>query len=197
MGWTSTQATCFDRHYRIDRKAECINMISSDVQVLKASMVGSVFYAAVRDTIWPPDEVFAVIILTSVNNKTLTFSFKIMDETEGPTERNCPRSILEMLTPISSPVANEWRKDCWANLDKLDLGKLPVGTIIRCEANNTRVRHMKKCGANHQFKAPYWLILNENMESTGTYYMKNHIKSDFSRITVVSMPEKQHLQKEG
>lgn len=39
--------------------------------------------------------------------------YKEMDESCGPCERECPKTILEMLTPTTHEYAIGWRKDCW------------------------------------------------------------------------------------
>lgn len=46
------------------------------------------------------------------------FGYKDMEESMGPCERRCPKTILEMLTPTTSEYAIEWRKDCWERINK-------------------------------------------------------------------------------
>lgn len=156
MGWTSYSAT----HYKkgqVDRKAECDHIFNDDMvgisshdiigkfTVLKSTMVGSVYYAAVQKTKFATAEepemtkVFAAICLTSVNNKDYyNFSYKDMDESCGPCYCDCPASILNLLTPTESEFANEWRKKCRQNIedkkiknsDPNSLKNLPIGSII-------------------------------------------------------------------
>lgn len=158
MGWTSYHATYYKRGYRdskIDRKAECDHIFNSDMvtwdddhkkigkyEVLKSSMVGSTYYAAIKQTKFATEaepeltRVFAMVCLTSVDTKEyFNFSYKDMDETMGPFKYDCPKGILDLLTPTENEYANEWRKQCYENLAKKKnpngFGKLPVDTIIR------------------------------------------------------------------
>ena len=157
MGWTSYHATHY-KNGKIDRKAECDAYFLEGLNrgyydVLKSSMVGSTYYAAVRplkkyggkdengNTIAidiPIDEqiVFGVVFLTSTNMKEYyNFYYKDMDESCGPCQCECPKGILDLLTPTESEYANEWRKACYENLktkrNPNSFGKLPVGTILK------------------------------------------------------------------
>lgn len=154
MGWTSYHATHY-KNGKVDRKAECDAYFMEDLNrgfydVLKSSMVGSTYYAAVKplkkykdvntkEIIDIPKEeqrVFGVVFLTSVDNKDYyNFAYKDMDESMGPYKYDCPKSILDLLTPTESKYANEWRKACYENLAKKKnpngLNKLPVGTVIK------------------------------------------------------------------
>lgn len=155
MGWTSYHATHY-KNGKIDRKAECDayfldGLNAGYYDVLKSSMVGSTYYAAVKplkkygsdgkevvDIPESEQEVIGVVFLTSTDSKDYyNFSYKDMSETMGPYQRECPKSILDLLTPTENTYANEWRKDCYANLakkkDKDSLNNLPVGSVIRVE----------------------------------------------------------------
>lgn len=157
MGWTEYNASHY-KNGKVDRKAECDAYFMEGLnkgfyKVLKSSMVGSTYYAAVMPLkksngkdengkyIYvdiPQDEqrIFAAIFLTSVNNKDYyNFAYKDMDESSGPFQCDCPKGILDLLTPTESEYANEWRKRCYENLDKKRnpnrYSKLPVGTVIK------------------------------------------------------------------
>lgn len=157
MGWTEYHASHY-KNGKVDRKAECDAYFMEGLnrgfyKVLKSSMVGSTYYAAVMplkksngkdkngEYVYvdiPQDEqrVFAVIFLTSVNNKEYyNFAYKDMDESCGPFQCDCPKGILDLLSPTESEYANEWRKCCYENLDKKrnpnSYRKLPVGTVIK------------------------------------------------------------------
>ena len=58
-----------------------------------------------------------------------------MDETCGPYNCDCPKAILDLLTPTDSEWANKWRQACretLANKAKPNaLNKLPIGTVIK------------------------------------------------------------------
>lgn len=139
MGWTGTHAT----HYKkgaIDRKAECDYLFNDNrYKVLKSSMVGATYYAAIEYYKDGKRVVFAAVVLTSVdNNSYFNFNYKDLDETMGPCERKCPVSILRLLSPTESEYAIEWRKACYENAEKAkakkidprSLNNLPVGTSI-------------------------------------------------------------------
>ena len=152
MGWTSYRATHYKKG-KIDRKAECDayfleGLNRGHYEVVKSAMVGSVYYAAVKplkkciaNDVYvelPKEEqfVFAVVFLTSTDAKEyFNFSYKDMDESVGPNRCDCPKSILDVLTPTDNEYANAWRKKCRENLtnknDSNSLNKLPLGSIIK------------------------------------------------------------------
>ena len=157
MGWTEYHATHY-KNGKVDRRAECDAYFLEGLNrgfydVLKSSMVGSTYYAAVKplkksngqdengEYIYidiPENEqmVFGVVFLTSTNMREyFNFAYKDMDESVGPNECDCPKGILDLLTPTESEWANEWRKKCYENLAKKKnpngLNKLPVGTVIK------------------------------------------------------------------
>ena len=152
MGWTSYHATHY-KNGKVDRKAECDAYFMEGLNagyydVLKSSMVGSVYYAAVKplkrynkanEIVDIPKEeqyVFAAVFLTSTDMKDYwNFSYKNMDESYGPCNYDCPKGILDLLTPTESEYANAWRKQCYENIAKKKnpngFSKLPVGTVIK------------------------------------------------------------------
>lgn len=153
MGWTSYHATHY-KNGKVDRKAEC-DSIFNDVmvtmdsnkpigkfEVLKSSMVGSTYYAAVKRTRFATEtepeqvQVWAVICLTSTDMKDyFNFSYKDMDESMGPYNYDCPKGILDLLTPTDSEWANNWRQACREHYAKKNnpnaLNKLPLGSVIQ------------------------------------------------------------------
>lgn len=75
------------------------------------------FYAAVRDD--KTGEVFAFIALLDFRPKDdFNFGYKDMSENSGPYACNCPKRILDLLTPTDSEYAKRWREDCRKNLAK-------------------------------------------------------------------------------
>lgn len=126
MGWTH----CYDGYRKpdgsIDRKYECDRLLTwcrkdengnviSSGEVLKSAMVGSTYYAAVRNK---DGEVWAAVFLTCgrTRHDGTAWGYKDMDETMGPNEDKCPASILALLTPTDSEWANEWRERCRKNI---------------------------------------------------------------------------------
>jgi hypothetical protein len=63
-------------------------------------------------------EVFAAIVLVRVNSRAMEYSYKEMTEDAGPCERECPKKILNLLTPTTSKYAIGWRADCWSRFNK-------------------------------------------------------------------------------
>jgi hypothetical protein len=142
MGWLGYRASCY-KNGKVDRKAEMDAKYnwedeSRKVEVLKSSMVGSTYYAAVKsfNKTNGYECVTAVVCLTSTNNKDYyNFAYKDMDETCGPYKYDCPKGILDLLTPTENEYANEWRKACYKNLAKKKnpnaLCNLPEGSVIK------------------------------------------------------------------
>lgn len=156
MGWTSIHATHY-KNGKVDRKAECDAYFMEGLnrgyyEVLKSSMVGRVYYAAVKplkkynkdingneiimDIPINEQQVFGVVFLTSIDNQDYyNFSYKDMDESMGPCYYDCPKGILDLLTPTDSEWANNWRTKCRERIEKKNnpnaLNKLPEGTVIK------------------------------------------------------------------
>ena len=156
MGWTSYHATHY-KNGKVDRKAECDAYFMEGLnrgyyKVLKSSMVGRVYYAAVKplqkyskdkngneiivDIPTNEQEVFGAVFLTSTDNKdSFNFSYKAMDESYGPCYYDCPKRILDLLTPTDNEYANNWRAKCKETIEKKKnpnaLNNLPEGTIIK------------------------------------------------------------------
>jgi hypothetical protein len=198
MGWTSYHATHY-KNGKVDRKAECDAYFMESLnrgyyEVVKSTMVGSVYYAAVKAvkqygpadesgnrpivSIPPEDQrTFAAVFLTSTNSKDYyNFAYKDMTETMGPCETDCPDSILKLLSPTDHEYALAWRERCKKkNQAKKTLAALPVGAKIECtirDETKTLVKHPPA----YQFKTPFWT-------DGKYYYRKNLILTDFKVIT--------------
>lgn len=156
MGWTSYHATHY-KNGRVDRKAECDAYFMEGLNkgyydILKSSMKGSVYYAAVKplkkyskdingnkiivDIPLETQQVFGIVFLTQVDTKDYhNFSYKDMDETMGPCYYDCPKSILDLLSPTNNEYANNWRAKCREQIAKKtnpnSLNKLPFNSIIQ------------------------------------------------------------------
>ena len=126
MGWTSYNAHHYNSKGNVDVLAEVNSMLNWEdeyrkCEVLKSSRHGSTVYSAVKCTnkATGVENVVATIFLTSVrNNDYYNFSYKDMDETCGPYYYDCPKAILDLLTPTESEWANNWRNACRENLEK-------------------------------------------------------------------------------
>jgi hypothetical protein len=76
--------------------------------VLRSALVGFTYYAAVQHS---DGSVFAGVALLRYCRDG-QFGYKDMDESMGPNEARCPKSILALLTPTDRPYAIEWRDRC-------------------------------------------------------------------------------------
>ena len=147
MGWTEYNANNYNSKGNVDVIAEVNSLLNWEdgyhkCEVLKSSRVGNVVYSAVKRTVKDSGNeiVFATIFLVSVRNKDYyNFAYKDMDETCGPYYYDCPKAILDMLTPTESEWANNWRNKCRETLkEKAErkkngtaLDKLPERTKIK------------------------------------------------------------------
>lgn len=128
MGWTH----CFDGRRKsdgtVDRRFECDSLctwstkdetgkVVSSGEVLKSAMVGSTYYAAVRNK---DGKVWAAVILTCGRHKFdgSIWGYKPLDETMGPYEDKCPASVLALLSPTEDKDALDWRERCRKNIAK-------------------------------------------------------------------------------
>ncbi|MBA4307720.1 DUF6927 domain-containing protein [Sphingorhabdus buctiana] len=128
MGWLSMTAAGMGGHKRPKAYLDAQLTFAPDpakdrptgLRVLRSSMVGQVYYAAVEN--YDADSsksVFAVVCLTRWNPKArdgYIFAYKDMDESCGPNECQCPARILDLLTEPANDYAREWRARCWARL---------------------------------------------------------------------------------
>lgn len=112
MGWTAYKAIHY-KNGKIDRKGECDYIFSRETkyELVKSVMVGTVYYAAVRNI--DTGEVWAAVFLTQVDGDE--FAYKDMDETVIPCYYDCPNSILNLLTSTDNEHSNYWREKCREN----------------------------------------------------------------------------------
>lgn len=197
MGWTfyHVPKVWKGTKYTIDRKAELDNHFTwsegpRSVTVLKSSMVGSVYYAAVRseNKTNGTDDVFGLVVLTAVNNRDYyNFGYKDMSEDMGPYNYDCPAGILDLLTYPSNEWASEWREKCRKRnaerneAKKNGLPSLPFGTVIEFTGRDGTKRTVQKMKPNFQFKTAWYQIVGSSL-----YYPKSRIPNEF---TVISRPD--------
>ena len=107
-------------------------------EVIASAMVGSVWYGALKITYASTpgtSRVVALVFLTS-QRKGEGFGWKDMSEDMGPNECDCPKRILDLLTPTESEYAREWRDRCNARRSEKArqrkvISALTPGTVIR------------------------------------------------------------------
>lgn len=222
MGWTSQHATHYkwlgkgiDRKYVVDRKAECDAYFEEGLnrghfKVLKSTMVGSVYYGAIKrlvkyagnnekgERIYVPrseneKSIFAAVFLTSTDAKDYyNFSYKEMDETSGPYSYECPKSILDLLSPTDNDYAKVWRIKCYERIEEKkqekknpdSLNNLPEGTIIQVVMPFETYRYKKgdvvQLIKKRWSKSKKWFVNNTNV-----YFTKQTmalLKKDFEII---------------
>lgn len=173
MGWTSTDARFYTADGKVNRKAECDALYTwegekTKNEVIKSSMRGSVYYAAVRttDKTTGHSEVFAAVCLTSTRrDRGFNFGYKGMAEDMGPCEDDCPKGILVLLTDTESKYAKEWRERCWAKIrdkkqNRQSLASIKIGEIIEFERGGVTIR-AEKVSPAYQFKTPWFKVVGE------------------------------------
>ena len=185
MGWTSYHAEHYDKHGKVDRKAECDKYCNCSGEkfidvVLKSSMKGSVYYAAVERTDKKTEKksTWGIVILTSVdNNQWHNFTYKPISEDMWPYYYDCPKGILDLLSPTTNENAVNWREQCRRNSKRVKPGELPVGTTIRFTIWNGETISIKKMPPAYQFKRNWWYD-----EKTSTYFKAKYIPEKFEII---------------
>jgi len=133
MGWLYYNSIHYKPNGTVDRKKEIESGFREGYTVLKSSMVGAVYYGAIKND--KTGDVFAYVALTSSDKRRRhNFGYKDMDETCGPNENKCPLAILNLLTPTDSEFANDWRKRCREYHEQkkspTNFTNLPVGTKV-------------------------------------------------------------------
>ena len=200
MGWTGTMATHYKENGKIDRKAECDayfeeGLNTGHYKVLKSTMVGAVYYAAVKNLvrcvgknedgygIYEPIDngvVWGAVFLTSVEKNW--FNYKAMSEDMGPVESSCPISIINLLSDTEDEDALSWRERCRENAKSAKnpqaLKNLPVGTVIRFTLNG-KDYDVVKMAPYHQFKRSWWLVHDSH-----TYIPAARIPKDYTVVEV-------------
>lgn len=188
MGWTGTHASYY-KNGKVDRKRECDEMSSWETDkyintLLKSSMVGSVYYAAIETINKETQErkVWAEVILTTGQDRSdpyFNFHYKELSEDAGPGEYKCPKGILKLLTPTDSEYAKCWRERCHeyhANKKKKSwLKELEIGKCIKYTRYNGEELILRKHPPAYQFKTWFWYDINN-----GTYVSKKYVNENNS-----------------
>ena len=135
MGWTEYEATEFTNGGRIsvarEIKKEVMHGLADGYEYIDGSLVGSVFYAAIKDM---DGDVFCAVYLTGTRDNRW-FSYKGMSERWKPYYFGCPDKILDKLTPTDDEWSNEWREECRnRNREKKVFDNLPDGSVAKWTA---------------------------------------------------------------
>lgn len=162
MGTTFYNAK-FYKNGKVDRKAECDNLINyttDHVQqaVLRSSVIGTIYYAAVERIEDGKRMVWAAVIKTYGQDRSdpyYNFGYKDMDETMIPCYYDCPKGILDLLTPTDNENANIWREKC-RNKPKSKLAGLKIGDKVILHTWDGKTRILTKHAPAFQFKTWFW-----------------------------------------
>lgn len=150
MGWLymssmnghRTPKQYLDHQLHYETEAITCRVLDSAVVSMKR------YYAAVEkvEKATGARSVLCVICLVNYNPRDkdgMIFGYKDMDETMGPCAKDCPARILDLLTPIDSEWAIEWRAACRHRLDRV-LPKpgqtIVLKTPMRFSDNTTQSR---------------------------------------------------------
>lgn len=83
-------------------------------EIVDSAIVGSTVYLAVHfiNTDAGVDETYGAVVLTSYDKHRQEFFTKGMSDTMGPYAYDCPKRLLDKLSPTEDTYANQWRKMC-------------------------------------------------------------------------------------
>lgn len=131
MGWTfSHKPKSMTTKEYLEQEINCSNDHGTWT-VLACKSKLHVSYLAIKFVNATENKVFAGVFLTKRVKGQFNFGYKDMDESMGPYERDCPKEILDLLTPTTSEYAIEWRKECRERLSiKKTVKKVKDGDTI-------------------------------------------------------------------
>lgn len=101
-------------------------------RVLRSAVVKwRTYYAAVEEIVGETRRVYAVVCLLSFTRTE--FGYKDMSEDMGPVESDCPKAILDLLTPTDSKYAQEWRERCRSRAERRATKTVKDGDVLQFE----------------------------------------------------------------
>lgn len=162
MGWTGV----FINKEVTPRKAiedEIKRILRKEFELIKIVGKGSTYYCAIKDK--THNEVIGMVVPTSVSTKYCSRNqyeliYKTISESSHPFYYDCPKSILNLLSPTEDDEANKWRAKCRENIGFVKPSTLPVGTTIKILLNEPYL--VRKMPPNFQFKRNWWYVVGEN-----------------------------------
>lgn len=164
MGWTGTRAVYYYKNGTVNRKKECdeyLNTCLDGYELMRSTMRGTTYYAAIRKIKDEKQPVTGVVILTRVDNSEgLNFFYKVITENMEPAETKCPDSILDLLTEPESDITRDWRKTCREyNQQKRVLAGFHMGTQITVICSGKKYLLTKSVLRGHS--TPQWICWPE------------------------------------
>ena len=191
MGTTFYHATNY-KNGKVDRKAECDKILeyvseTRQQRVLKSSMVGSTYYAAVETIREGSREVWAAVFITYGQDRSdpyYNFGYKDMEESMGPYYYDCPKGILDLLTPTDNECANDWRRKCREKKEKKSsLASVKIGEKVKWSPyphRDGQYRILTKHAPAYQFRTWFWFD-----EELHTYVQKKLVNDSNTEILAV------------
>lgn len=116
MGWSSLYKP---KHITTKEWVKS-NYSSDEIEIVDVAAKLTEVYVAFK--VKRSGKIFALILLVHHNSRSYyNFSYKSMDEFCGPGATNCPKRILELLSPLTKEEdpngwAEKWRNECWNKL---------------------------------------------------------------------------------
>ena len=123
MGWTGVYSMRGHKTPKAYLDAEIIKGgEQSDYRIVRSTTVGRVYYAAIERTMKSDGTsyVFAAVVLFKYRPRARdgeVFLYKEMDESVAPYEADCPKAILNLLSPTDKPNELDWRQRCMKNIE--------------------------------------------------------------------------------
>lgn len=136
MGWTFTHKNREENVTDFFKKEFDYSRETGSGKVIACAVKG-LHTAYIAYEIKTPEEtrVIALVCLLSYRrNDHYNFGYKDMDESMGPCESDCPKKILDLLTPLKTAegFAAEWRKRCAERLaNRSAKPKLKTGNVLK------------------------------------------------------------------
>lgn len=139
--------------------------------ILDSVTIRNTFYAAARiETGSDAGDVIGLVVLQQRVRGEHNYGYKAMDETMGPNEDYAPARILDLLSPIDSQYANEWRARCRANAAaKAAKPKVRPGDVVEFAepiefSNGAQLKRFvygkstlfTKEGSSQRYRIPRW-----------------------------------------
>lgn len=132
MGWTYTYKPAHQTTREFFEERFNASNGKTTWKVLDCAPKGSVAYLALEITTAEERRVVGLVCLIRRAKDRYNFGYKDMDETMGPYESECPKRILDLLTPLKPEEewAAQWRQRCRDNLAKTKRPSLQAGDRI-------------------------------------------------------------------
>lgn len=173
MGWTFYH---LDYPNKIEEVRNLYTWQEDDrgAEVLDVAANGNIVYAAVHywNHATNEDEIHAAVVKTAtVSRDYFNFGYKDMSESMNPYYYDCPKRILDLLTPTTNEYALEWRRKCAEKRERTNaLNRMKEGARISCCDKTLRLVCIKKRGKTRD----YWLVEKDGV-ITWTYWQKSRI----------------------